>query len=222
MSEWFSKFNESTILKNSNPYRLIYLVLKFAKEHKCPVQRSAFTYWENEIPSRINLGKRKYGGPFTTEEIEDVRTLNFLHLFKLLQSLAGILISSYFIQSSSTTLIVITPNSDFLISTLCHTATVGFLILARVLFSNFCKYYLSHSNLWTIVRFVKLSCTSICNINCYYSLLLISACYNYKKASISYVWMLMCYHCQSTSELFLASAQPRILALNFMISLLCG
>ena len=173
MSEWFSKFNESTISKNSNPYRLIYLVLKFAKEHKCPVQRSAFTYWENEIPSRINLGKRKYGDPFTTEEIEDVRTLNFLHLFKLLLSLAGILISSYFIQSSSTTLIVITPNSDFMISALCHTATVGFLILARVLFSNFCKYYLSHSNLWTIVRFVKLSCTSICNINCYYCLLLV-------------------------------------------------
>ena len=50
---------------------------------------------------------------------------------------------------------------------------------------------LSHSNLWTIVRFVKLSCTSICNINCYYYLLLISACFNYEKASISYVWMLM-------------------------------
>ena len=92
MSEWFS--NESTMSKSSNPYRLIYRILNFAKEHKCPVQRSAFTYWENEIPSRINLGKSKYGGPFTTEEVEDVRT--FLHLFKLLLSLAGILVSSYF------------------------------------------------------------------------------------------------------------------------------
>ena len=82
-----------------------------------------------------------YGGPYTTEEVEDVRT--FLHLFKLLLSLAGILVSSYFIQSGSTTLIVVTPKSNFLISALCHTATVGFLILARVLFSNICKYYLS-------------------------------------------------------------------------------
>ena len=38
MSEWFS--NKNTI---SNPYHLIYRVLKFAKEHKYPVQRSAFT-----------------------------------------------------------------------------------------------------------------------------------------------------------------------------------
>ena len=138
MSEWFSY--ESTI---SNPYRLIYRVLKFAKEHKCPVQRSAFTYWENKIPSGINLGKRKYGGPFTTEEVEDVRT--FLHLFKLLLSLVGILVSSYFIQLDSITSLslVITPKSNLLISAVCHTATVGFLILARALFVYFCKYYLS-------------------------------------------------------------------------------
>ena len=139
MSEWFS--NENTISKNSNPYHLIYRVLKFAKEHKCPVQHSAFTYWENEIPSRIDLGKRKYGGPFTTEEVEDVRT--FLCLFKLLLSLAGILVFSSFIQLGSTILLVIPLKSNLLISASCHTASVSFLILARALFSNFCKYYLS-------------------------------------------------------------------------------
>ena len=40
MSEWFS--TENAVSKSSNPYRLIYRVLKFAKEHKCPVQHSAF------------------------------------------------------------------------------------------------------------------------------------------------------------------------------------
>ena len=50
MSEWFSK--ESTMSKNSNPYRLIYRVLKFAKEHKCPVQHSAFTYSATEQESK--------------------------------------------------------------------------------------------------------------------------------------------------------------------------
>ena len=59
---------------NSNPYHLIYHVLKYAKKHKYPVQRSALTYWEDEIPSRIDLGKSKYGGPFTTEEVENVKT----------------------------------------------------------------------------------------------------------------------------------------------------
>ncbi len=34
-----------------------------------------FTYWEDSFPSRIDLGKMKYGGPFTTEQVEDVKTL---------------------------------------------------------------------------------------------------------------------------------------------------
>ena len=50
-------------------------MLKFAAKHKSPVRRSAFTYCEDELPSRIDLGKQKYGGPFTTEQVEDVKTL---------------------------------------------------------------------------------------------------------------------------------------------------
>ena len=43
---------------------------------------SAFTYWENDIPSRIGLYKHKYGGPFTNEEVEDVlRLLIFIISF---------------------------------------------------------------------------------------------------------------------------------------------
>ena len=60
--------------QNHHPLKTVYRVLKFAKQHKYPVNRSAFTYWEEEIPSRIDLGKSKYGGPFTTEEVEDVKT----------------------------------------------------------------------------------------------------------------------------------------------------
>ena len=32
-------------------------------------------YWEEDYPSRIDLGKDKYGGPFTFEEVEDVKTI---------------------------------------------------------------------------------------------------------------------------------------------------
>ena len=56
-----------------NPYKLVFHVIKFASNHSSPIQRSAFTYCENELPSRLDLGKEKYGGPFTTEEVENVK-----------------------------------------------------------------------------------------------------------------------------------------------------
>ncbi len=57
---------------------LIYKVIKYALKYKHPRCRSAFTYCEDELPSRIDFGKHKYGGPFTTEEVENVKT--FLRL----------------------------------------------------------------------------------------------------------------------------------------------
>ena len=57
-----------------NPLKLIYQVLRYAVKNKYPHMRSAFTYWEDKPYSRIDLGKRKYGGPFTTEQVEDVKT----------------------------------------------------------------------------------------------------------------------------------------------------
>ena len=57
-----------------NPFKLIYNVLKYAIKNKRPRCRSAFTYCEDELPSRIDFGKSKYGGPFTTEQVEDVKT----------------------------------------------------------------------------------------------------------------------------------------------------
>ena len=59
----------------SNPIKLVAKVLNYARKHKLPERRSAFTYWENECPSRLDLGKDKYGGPFTVEEVEDVKTI---------------------------------------------------------------------------------------------------------------------------------------------------
>ena len=56
-----------------NPYREVARVVGFARRHKVPIQRSAFTYWEDDIPTGLDLGKSKYGGPFTTEEVENVK-----------------------------------------------------------------------------------------------------------------------------------------------------
>ena len=68
-----------------NPYKLVYKVISFAREHKNPIQCSAFTYCEDELPSRLDLGKEKYGGPFTIEQVEDVKA--FLGIFKVLLAL---------------------------------------------------------------------------------------------------------------------------------------
>ena len=57
-----------------NPYKLIFRVLNYARKHKYSERRSALTYWEEDIPPRIDLGMSKYGGPFTIEDVEDVKT----------------------------------------------------------------------------------------------------------------------------------------------------
>ena len=76
-----------------HPLKLIYQVLNYAWKHKCPENRSAFTYWEEDIPPRIDLGKSKYGGPFTTEEVEDTKT--FFSILLLLLSLLGFHLSGH-------------------------------------------------------------------------------------------------------------------------------
>ena len=69
-----------------NPFKLIFKVVKFAIKNKRPQSRSAFTYCEDDLPSRIDFGKSKYGGPFTTEEVEDVKT--FLRMLPIITTFA--------------------------------------------------------------------------------------------------------------------------------------
>ena len=37
---------------------------------------TVLTYWEEDYPSCIDLGLDKYSGPFTVEEVEDVKTFS--------------------------------------------------------------------------------------------------------------------------------------------------
>ena len=73
-----------------NPVSLILKVLKYAAKHKYPVQRSAFTYCENERPTRLDYGKSKYGGPFTTEQVEDVKTFWRVLLVIMVMGISGL------------------------------------------------------------------------------------------------------------------------------------
>lgn len=75
-----------------NPLKMIFKVLRYAVKNKHPRQRSAFTYWDDKRYSRIDLGKDKYGGPFTTEQVEDVKTFFRIIVLVMLGSLyAGLM-----------------------------------------------------------------------------------------------------------------------------------
>ena len=67
-------FNTDSI--RSNPYKLIYRVLVFAWKNKRPVRPpSAFVYGDRDVrPSRLNLAKERFGGPFPNSDVEDVKT----------------------------------------------------------------------------------------------------------------------------------------------------
>ena len=78
--------------KVTNPIKLIIQVLNYTRNHSYPERRSAFTYIDEEQPTRMDFGKEKFGGPFTEEEVEDVKTvLRLLPLVICLSSIETIL-----------------------------------------------------------------------------------------------------------------------------------
>ncbi len=85
---WFL-VNPATV----NPYKLVYKITRFARQHKVPIRRSAFTYCEDEIPTGLDLAKTKYGGPYTTEEVENVKA--FYGILKILLCLGPFFFCSY-------------------------------------------------------------------------------------------------------------------------------
>ena len=89
--------------------KMIYHVLRFAYRNKRPRQRSAFTYFEEDIPSRIDLAKTKYGGPYTHEQVENVKS--FFRVAVLTLAIGGIssgrvkhILSNHFNHATDTSL----------------------------------------------------------------------------------------------------------------------
>ncbi len=76
-----------------SPYKLVHKVTQFARHHKVPIRRSAFTYCEDEIPTGLDLAKNKYGGPFTTEEVENVKA--FYGILKIIVALGPVFFFTY-------------------------------------------------------------------------------------------------------------------------------
>ena len=72
--------------QHNNPVKLIWRVIKYAWKHKQPVRRSAFTFGESPL-SRLDLAKERYGGQFTTVQVEDVKS--FLYILSILLGIFG-------------------------------------------------------------------------------------------------------------------------------------
>jgi peptide/histidine transporter 3/4 len=110
----FEKFKNHWFLiefGSTNPYKLVYKVVKFAKDHTNPVRRSAFTYCEDELPSRLDLGKEKYGGPFTTEQVENVKA--FLGIIRVLLTIGPTFFADVAFGQNLPGLVHITTYDDY-------------------------------------------------------------------------------------------------------------
>ena len=79
--------------QSHNPWKTVLGVLKYAAIHKRPENRSARTYCEDSPPSRMDLGKDRYGGPYTNEQVEDVKT--FLRIMTVIVSVSMVIIPVY-------------------------------------------------------------------------------------------------------------------------------
>ncbi len=90
------RFNKDRV--KYNPYKLIYKVLNFARKNKYPVGPvSAFTRCYNFRPSRLDYAKERYGGPFTTSDVEDVKS--FKNVFLILLALGPVYVADPPMQS---------------------------------------------------------------------------------------------------------------------------
>ena len=89
VSNFLFKHWLDTIPHIINPLKMIAKVLNYARKNKHPRNRSALTYWEEDYPLRLDLGKEKYGGPFSEEQVENVKTV--LRLIPLFVSVVGLM-----------------------------------------------------------------------------------------------------------------------------------
>ena len=149
-----------------NPYKTVFGVVNFARKHKVPVRRSAMTYCESGLPGRLDLAKTKYGGPYTNESVENVKT--FFRILVVLLSLSGYYVAYSGPYSQLPSFVVHLGNSsaDNKLSPLQWLAIftnpiVGILlipiaeIIVHWLWPNF-EYYLHKPFMWIGIGFVAM------------------------------------------------------------------
>ncbi len=179
--------NNWLIIEPKSPQSLktIYHVLKFAAKHKAPLNRSALTYWEENVPSRMDLGKLRYGGPFTTEQVEDVKTI--LRLLPLFLTLGLLGCSLAIFQPPYETLYL--PNSNCYTSELLALFTYNSLWCGMVwtVLYEFVLYPVIRNRLPSIVRKIGIVSLFITAVSIVFLILEIVHYYHSDLVAIDYI-----------------------------------
>ena len=86
-------------LGSINPYKMVVKILGYALKNRHPRRRrSAFFYYYGLNPGRLDFAKVHYGGPYETEDVENVKTL--LQILRVLICIGPVFIlkvsTSYF------------------------------------------------------------------------------------------------------------------------------
>ena len=77
--------------QSDHPYKLIYQIIIFAVNHNSLMHLSSYNHNEALPNTRLDLAKERYGGPFTTNQVEAVKS--FLRIFCILLTLGPVLMA---------------------------------------------------------------------------------------------------------------------------------
>ena len=172
VSNYFFKHWLDTTPHIINPIKLIAKVLDYARKNKYPRNRSALTYWEEDYPSRLDLGKQKYGGPFSEEQVEDVKTvLRLIPLFVSIVGLTcaeGIRLNNYHAMEN---------NSQFLSCYVLNNALYFFVAMCLILLHLLVSYSYMYKWIPSILRRVGLGLVFALSVQLYYVIMF--ACKDY-------------------------------------------
>lgn len=153
--------------KSSQSLKSIYQILDFAAKHKAPPNRSSLTYWEESLPSRIDFSKMKYGGPYSIEQVENVKTL-----FRILALSVPLWASMTSFYMLSNTIDLISFNGTILDDNWCPSQAIKYLtydwfLLAMVLIViyEFAVYPLIGNRIPTALRRMGVSTLLIAIFN---------------------------------------------------------
>lgn len=89
-------FSKSLLIQpeSKNPFKLVCGVLRYAASHSRPKRVvSALLLCQEERPTRIDFAKTSYGGPYTYEQVEDVKTC--LRMLGIIAAASALLLPLY-------------------------------------------------------------------------------------------------------------------------------
>ncbi len=205
-----------------NPYKLIYDVIKFTCKNRRPIRRSAFTYCEDERPSKIDYGKIKYGGPFLTEQVEDVKVFKNIIIILILSSpyfvleLSGRVLLYWYHDPQWSTKISERFLFDYdgmspLVITLGITLFLG---ATKLCFYKYLPSIFKRIGISLFIQCVLFLLCIVCGVitKGHHSPTLVDSCLGFNNNSHIHPWKLL-----KISEIFLLSIQQLLSSLSHML-----